>query len=123
MNRKDTIVRAVESCLRIRTEKVLPRVLVIDGMSTDGSYEMLVGKYANNEQVKIVRKEKIGFQRPAYWGALQVETEFASYMYDADLISPDFGKIVERVVEEKRDFAMGYGLVYGVAKEYPFHPI
>jgi glycosyltransferase involved in cell wall biosynthesis len=123
MNRADYVCRAVDSCLACHSEKVTPHVLVIDGMSDDGSFELLRERYGANPQVEIVRHERIGFQRTAYFGALRVRTEYATFMYDDDVITPYFCDMFDSMVAAGKDFVMGYGQSYNVEKVYPFQPI
>lgn len=52
-NRKDKVVRAIESAFCDHTVK--PEVIVVDNNSTDGTYEFLSEKYADNRDVKLIR--------------------------------------------------------------------
>jgi glycosyltransferase involved in cell wall biosynthesis len=123
MNRRQYICRAVESCLACQSEQVSSRVLVIDGMSDDGSYELLRERYAGNPRVRILRYERVGFQRTAYYGAMQVDTPYATFMYDDDLLSPDFHKMFEGMLARGKEFVMGYASIHNVDEVYPFRPI
>jgi len=123
MNRRQYICRAVESCLVCRSERVTPHVLVIDGMSDDGSYELLQETYGNNPQVSILRHDRVGFQRTAYFGVSQVKTEYVTFMYDDDLVSPFFYQMFEAMLDQGKSFIMGYGYIYDVDRIYPFKPV
>ena len=123
MNRRQYICRAVDSCLACRSARITPHVLVIDGMSDDGSYELLQERYGDNHQVLIIRHDRVGFQRTAYFGVQQVHSEFVTFMYDDDLISPHFRLMLEGMLDHGRKFVMGYGHGYDVDQVYPFRPI
>ena len=123
MNRSDYVCRAVDSCLACASDELIPHVLVIDGMSDDGSYELLLERFGANPLVKIIQHERIGFQRTAYFGALQVATEYATFMYDDDVITPYFRDMFHAMIAQRRGFVMGYGQSYKVEEVYPFKPI
>jgi glycosyltransferase involved in cell wall biosynthesis len=123
MNRRQYVCRAVDSCLACNSEQVKPYVLIIDGKSDDGTYELLLERYAGNEQVKIIQYDRVGFQRTAYYGALQVNTKYATFMYDDDILSPDFHKLFEAMLTHKKDFVMGYASIHNVDEIYPFKPV
>lgn len=123
MNRRDYICRAVECCLACDSEQLTPHVLVIDGMSDDGSWELLRERFGSEPRVELVQHARIGFQRTAYFGALRVKTEYATFMYDDDVITPYFSDMFRAMLKEERGFVMGYGQSYNVEKVYPFQPI
>jgi glycosyltransferase involved in cell wall biosynthesis len=123
MNRRQYICRAVDSCLACSSAQVKPYVLVVDGMSDDGSYELLLKRYGDNEQVRIIQYARVGFQRTAYYGALQVDTKYATFMYDDDILSPDFHKMFEEMLAHDKEFVMGYASIHNVDEVYPFQPI
>src|SRR6185503_17621561 len=86
MNRADFVCRAIDSSLAAETDRMGVRLLVIDGMSTDGTPDLVTKTYAGNPRVTLIQHPRVGFQRTAYFGALQVTTEYASFMYDDDVL-------------------------------------
>ena len=40
-NRKEYVLRAIESCLALEKKNILPHIIVIDGYSNDGAWELL----------------------------------------------------------------------------------
>lgn len=120
LNRKDYVSRAIQCCLDCETDRVKPRVLVIDGYSDDGSYEMLKVKYAEDHRVDLVQYDRVGFQETAFYGVSLVKTEYATFMYDDDLLSPYYAKMIESMEERGKDFVMGFGKMFHIDKVLPF---
>jgi glycosyltransferase involved in cell wall biosynthesis len=121
MNRKAFIARAIDSCLACENEWVRPQVLVIDGQSTDGSYEMLQAKYAGDARVKLTQNAKgTGFQETAYQGVRQLDTELATFMYDDDILSPHYGALIAQMIQAGKESFIGYGQAHEVSEAYPF---
>jgi glycosyltransferase involved in cell wall biosynthesis len=120
MNRRQYITRAINSCLAVETDLIKPYVLIIDGMSDDGTVELVKAKYLNDIRVNIIQQDRIGFQRTAYNSALLVDTEYAMFMYDDDVLSPYFYQMFEKMMELERPFVMGYGEMNNIDAIYNF---
>jgi hypothetical protein len=121
MNRRPQILRAVESCLAIASPRIVPHVLIVDGTSTDGTWELLVETYGDDQRVTLTRNATgTGYQRSAFEGAAQVASDWATFMYDDDVLSPEFGRLIEAMLDADCRFAMGYGAHYPVAGRYDF---
>lgn len=124
LNRKKLVQRAITSCLRCENELVQSYVLVIDGESEDGTFEELQSKYKDNKRVKIIQYDRTaGFQKTAYWGVSHVKTEYVTFMYDDDLLSPYYIDMISHMISTNKNFIMGYGHQYDATKRYPFKSI
>ncbi|MBI2602105.1 MAG: glycosyltransferase family 2 protein [Deltaproteobacteria bacterium] len=119
-NRKEYLFRAIESSLSCRSDSWTPYVLVIDGYSDDGSYELLISKYKDNTQVEVVQYNRIGFQDTAFYGVGLVKTEYAAFMYDDDVITPDYIAMIDKMISLGHRFVMGFGKMYPVEKVIEF---
>lgn len=107
-NRKDHVARAVDSCLAANTDRVRAGVLVIDGHSSDGSFEMLGERYRGDARVRLVRQSATrGFMAACLQGVALVDTPFATFMYDDDVLSPHWSALPSLL---HRDEDPGFGL-------------
>mgnify|MGYP005995820471 CR=1 FL=1 len=72
VNRKKYIIRAIESCLNINQNSIInSKVIVLDGNSDDGSWEMLNEKFSKNKNVILKQiSRKLGFQETAFMGLI-----------------------------------------------------
>ena len=90
-NRKDFIVRAVESCLDVNGKNFSSKVIILDGESTDGAWEILNDKYKNNPRVDLIQLPKsMGFQKQLFMEFSLVKSEYCTFMYNDDVLSPYF---------------------------------
>ena len=123
INRKNYVVRAIESCLQINviSDKIKAEVLVYDGFSDDGAWEILKEKYLNNPNVILKQVDrKLGFQETAFLALRDVNTEYCTYMYNDDLISNFYYEIANKMRECNQNFIMGYGVNLNVDNIYQF---
>ena len=122
-NRKEYVVRAIDSCLEIskKSSKINVKVIVIDGFSSDGAWETLVSQFSNNINVKLIQVEKEkGFQETAFLGIDLVETEYVTFMYNDDILSDFYFELAEKMLFENQDFIMGYGSNLHANERYNF---
>ena len=123
-NRKNYIIRAVESCLIVAGKNFSSEVLIIDGESTDGAWELLEENYKDNKRVKLLQLPKnMGFQKTAFYGVSQVKSEYCTFMYNDDVLSPHFSKLFSKMIENEQNFVMGYGKNFDINKVYQFKPL
>jgi glycosyltransferase involved in cell wall biosynthesis len=111
LNRRHCIVRAVESCLRCETPLIKPHVIIIDGESDDGTYELLTDRYRDDSRVRILRNERhAGFVDACFLGVNHLpDTGFATFMYSDDVLSPYFFRLIETMADHNASISMGYG--------------
>lgn len=123
INRKDYIIRAIDSCLDISlfSKKIISKVIVYDGFSDDGAWEIMQKKYSKNENVTLKQVDrKLGFQETAFLALKDVETEYCTFMYNDDVISQYYYQMAEKMVKNHQNFIMGYGKNMEVNKIYKF---
>lgn len=120
-NRKEFVCRAVDSCLAVAGAGFQSRVLVIDGESTDGAWELLQRQYGDSPRVTLTQNQAgTGFQRTAFAGALEVQTEYVTFMYNDDVLSPYYHLLLRRMIDGRHSFIMGYGGTHPIDGVYPF---
>ena len=57
-NRRQVVKRAIESCLQAhRPGEIHVSVLIVDGNSTDGSFEEVAERYGQDARVRLVRQQ------------------------------------------------------------------
>lgn len=91
-------IRYIENCLNsLKNEKT--RVIVIDNASTDGSYELLAEKFA--EDVETVRfKNNTGFCKAVNTGIELADTEYVIFLNNDTVVEPGFVKELESVMDK-----------------------
>lgn len=112
LNRRQVIVRAVESCLCCQSERIEPRVLIVDGGSGDGTRELIETTYSADSRVILLPQpaDRPGFMNACYFGVEQLDSPFATFMYSDDVLSPHFVKLAEALLDDPDvTIALGYG--------------
>jgi len=123
-NRKQYVRRAVDSCLQCQSDNVSPFVIVIDGESDDGTFTDLQNAYRDDTRVLLLQNSKsAGFMNTCYEGVDLVKSKWVTFMYDDDVLSPYFIKMVSELIRSDDRFVMGYGAAFPAGEIYPFKPI
>lgn len=123
-NRRKWVMRAIDSCLACENGLIKPRVIVIDGQSEDNTFVDVQETYGSDGRVELVQQEKNeGFMSACFQGVDLVRTEFSTFMYDDDVLSPYFGTMISYMFRQQRRFIMGYGGEYDANDLYPFKRI
>jgi glycosyltransferase involved in cell wall biosynthesis len=123
-NRADLVRRAVRSCLRV-DGGIAPHVVVIEGSSDDSTFNDLTSEYIGDGRVQIVRQtaDSPGFMPACFVGVDLVSTEWATFMYDDDVLSPSIGTMYREMIEGGMEFAVGFGRVAPVEADVQFGPV
>lgn len=112
LNRGHYVVRAVQSCLNAATEHADVEVVVLDSMSDDGSWELLVERFSDNKCVILAQNQRgLGPTRSWLDGAKRVSGQFVTFLWSDDYISPDFLEILLPPLLAGADLAVGDGAV------------
>ncbi|SRR5581483_4426127 len=123
-NRRAYVGRAIESCLQAERPGVEVHVLVVDGNSTDGSYEELQRCYGSNSRVRLVRQTgPKGFMAACFLAVPQVRTPFATFMYDDDVLSPFWGDLPMELKRRGAEFIMGFSVEGVLENIVPFERV
>lgn len=110
-NRRAWVRRAVDSCLQNERNGLAVRLSVVDGHSSDGTWEELQAAYGKDLRVRLVRQEGgKGFMSACFQAVPQVETPWATFMYDDDVLSPHWHNLASLAEDRHLSFAMGLGL-------------
>jgi glycosyltransferase involved in cell wall biosynthesis len=108
-NRRDYVGRAVDSCLRVERPGVRVELLVVDGNSTDGSFEELQQRYGADPRVRLIRQTgPPGFMPACFLAVPQVQTPFVTFMYDDDVLSPFWGDLPLEMRRRGSEFVLGF---------------
>jgi hypothetical protein len=119
-NRRNHVCRAIESCLRVHGAGWRVEVLVVDGHSTDGSWEMMTARYQNDTRVRLVRQQGAsGFMPACFFSVPLVRTPWVTFMYDDDILSPHWRDLLEVMRRTRASFAMGFSVQGSIATEVP----
>jgi hypothetical protein len=123
-NRGDYVRRAIESCLRVQQTEVRVELLVIDGNSTDGSYEQLQQLYGHDPRVRLVRQTgPKGFMPACFLAVPEVRTPFVTFMYDDDVLSPFWGQMPREMRRRGAEFVMGFSKEGEIKTEVAFERV
>lgn len=123
INRKKYVLRAIDSCLNLNlySEEIVCKVHIYDGYSDDGAWEEMQNKYHLNQNVILKQVDRdLGFQETAFLALKNVDTEYCTYMYNDDVISPYYYELINTMLENQQNFIMGYGINYAVDQVYSF---
>jgi len=124
LNRRKFVKRAIDSCLACENNIVKPQVIVIDSQSEDGTFAYLQSLYNNDARVTLLQNDRTaGYMETSFQGVDLIETEYATFMFDDDVLSPYYSDMVLNMVKFKKRFIMGYGEVVDAEKIFPFKPI
>ena len=110
-NRRAWVRRAVDSCLQNERSGFAIRLWVVEGHSTDGTWEDLQAAYGKERRVRLFRQEgERDFMSACFQAVPQVETPWATFMYDDDVLSPHWHNLASLADDRGLSFAMGLGL-------------
>jgi|GEM_PF-1934070 len=123
-NRREWVGRAIESCLQADQPDFRVELLVVDGNSTDGSFEELQQRYANDSRVRLVRQQGAkGFMSACFFAVPQVQTPFVTFMYDDDVLSPFWADMPREMRRRGADFIMGFSVESDIGKTAHFERV
>jgi len=116
-NRRQWVRRAADSCLQNHQPCFNVQLLILDGHSTDGTWEELVAAYGTDCRVKLLRQgTEAGFMGACFQAIPLVGTPWATFMYDDDVLSPYWHLLARRVELSGMSFGMGLGVKSPVNK-------
>ena len=120
-NRRAWVGRAIDCCLAVDRPGAGVEVLVIDGNSTDGSFEELTARYGSDPRVRLMRQQGAkGFMPACFFAVPLVRTALATFMYDDDVLSPYWSDLVAELDRRGADFIMGFGAEGDLARPREF---
>src|SRR6266513_4788306 len=123
-NRRQWVGRAIDSCLQAHQSGVSVEVLVIDGNSTDGSFEWVQQRYGGDPRVRLLRQQSPkGFMPACFFAAPQVHTPFVTFMYDDDVLSNHWADLPRELQRRGASFIMGFGSEGDIASSICFERV
>jgi hypothetical protein len=97
--------------------------MVVDGSTNDDTLHFIKDSYANDKRVELRQNKTDDFMHTCFESVNLVKTEFVTFMYDDDVISPYFKDMVHYMLNNNKSFIMGYGIPYKFEEIYPFKQI
>ena len=123
-NRRDYVGRALDSCLRVQQPGVRVELLVVDGNSTDGSFEELQRRYGDDPRVRLIRQTgPPGFMPACLLAVPQVQTPYVTFMYDDDVLSPFWGDMPREMRRLGSEFVLGFSIAGDIRTVAPFERV
>jgi hypothetical protein len=122
-NRGELVKRAIDSCLACENYLTKVHVIVIDGSSNDETLRFLKDIYSLDQRVELIQNITDDFMNTCFQGVTLAKTQYATFMYDDDVLSPYFKDMIDYMLDKNKLFIMGYGMIYNVEEIYPFKPI
>jgi len=123
-NRRQWVGRAIESCLQADRPEFPVEVLLMDGQSSDGSYEELQARYGRDARVRLARQpEPKGFMPACFSALLLVRTPYATFMYDDDVLAPFWADMPREMKRRRAEFVMGFGAHGSLESVVPFERV
>ncbi len=122
-DRRRWVIRAIESCLGSHQAGINVEVLVLDGNSTDGTFEAIQGQFGSDPRVLLLRQQSRGFMAACFEGLALVRTPFATFMYDDDVLSPFWADLPRTLADLGSGFALGFGAEGNIEQTIPFAPV
>jgi glycosyltransferase involved in cell wall biosynthesis len=109
-NRVAWVARAVRSCLEQASGSCGVRVLVIDGNSTDGTWEKLVVEFGQDSRVVLHRQgAERGFVGACLEAVGRLNSAYAGLIFDDDVLLPNYRWLLAVVLENKSLYGFGFG--------------
>lgn len=123
LNRGHYVVRAVASCLSAaaRMPDVEVQVVVLDSMSDDGSWQLLVDRFTTDSRVVLAQNARgLGPTRSWLDGARLVTGDYVTFLWSDDYVAPDFLiALLPPLREGGCGMAMGNGVIRDIDDESP----
>jgi hypothetical protein len=95
-------------------------VLVLDGNSTDGTFEQIQQQFGGDPRVRLMRQQSQGFMGACFEALPLVRTPFATFMYDDDVLSPFWVDLPRGMADRGSGFALGFGAEGSLEQTIPF---
>lgn len=109
-NRVAWVARAVRSCLEQETATCNVGVLVIDGNSTDGTWEKLGVEFGQDPRVVLCRQgAERGFVGACLEAVGQLNSAYAGLIFDDDVLLPNYRRLLAVVLKTKSLYGFGFG--------------
>jgi len=109
-NRVAWVARAVRSCLEQASGSCGVRVLVIDGNSTDGTWEKLGVEFGQDSRVVLHRQgAERGFVGACLEAVGRLNSAYAGLIFDDDVLLPNYRRLLAVVLENRSHHGFGFG--------------
>lgn len=107
-------INYIEACMdSLLASTIVPQIVVVDNASSDGSKELLVGKYGNIQNIKLIfLSENTGFCHAVNTGIEASETEFVFLLNNDTVVHRECVRELERQISLREDiFSVGSKMI------------
>lgn len=123
-NRIAWVGRAIQSCLDLDGPDLGVQVVVVDGRSTDGTKEMLQKTFGSDDRVRVISQQRPGrFTAACQEGLTYVNTDYASLMFDDDVLLPSHRSLPMILRQNGCEFGFGFGALCPIEKRIKAEPV
>ncbi len=83
------------------------KFLIVDGSNTINHIK--VKKFCKKNKISLLKQKKSGFMNSCFESINKVKTEYCTFLYDDDQLSPEIYKVFKNTLN--KNFSMGYGIL------------
>ena len=116
-NRTD-ILKSLNSCLDIKRYYSNLKIIILDG-NKDNLLDKKIKILKKKVDLKIIKQKKPGFMNACFEAIQYLDAGYFTFMYDDDILSPYYGKLVKYSCIKKRQI-YGYGKIHPKYKSFIF---
>ena len=116
--KRTNIYQSLNSCLKIKKYHSNLKIIILDGNKNNFLNDRLK-ILSEKVDLEIVKQKKSGFMNACMEAITYLDTGYFTFMYDDDILSPYFGKLVSYACRYKKQI-YGYGKIYPKSKLFKF---
>lgn len=112
------ILKSLNSCLKIKKYYTNLQIIILDG-NKNNYLSNKIKCFEEKVDIKIIKQKKNGFMNACFEAIKHLDKGFFTFMYDDDILSPYFGKLVNYSCKQNRQI-YGYGIIHPKKKLFKF---
>ena len=118
ITKRTNIYQSLNSCLKIKKYHSNLKIIILDGNKNNFLNDRLK-ILSEKVDLEIVKQKKSGFMNACMEAITYLDTGYFTFMYDDDILSPYFGKLVSYACRYKKQI-YGYGKIHPKNKLFKF---
>jgi hypothetical protein len=113
---RENVLNSIQSIFKNIDEELDFKLLIIDG-NLDNRIEILIKNnfYQYLKFIEIIKQNKNGFMKACFQSINHVKSNFFSFMYDDDILSPYYKEMLKKSLLHKK-VSFGEGVVENIEK-------
>jgi hypothetical protein len=117
---RENVLNSIQSIFKNIDEELDFKLLIIDG-NLDNRIEILIKNnfYQYLKFIEIIKQNKNGFMKACFQSINHVKSNFFSFMYDDDILSPYYKEMLKKSLLHKK-VSFGEGVVENIEKRTIF---